>query len=193
MAENIYISRKHELIKFYRHNERMPSYEEMSSIFGVSSKGSLHKYVKKFVDEGLIGKTETGRLLPTTKLYGLRVLGTVQAGFPTPAEEELVDTMSMDEFLIANPQSCFLLTINGDSMIDAGIMEKDMVIIDRSLTPKNGDIVVAEVDHDWTVKYYFKEKGQVFLRPANKKFSDIYPRDEMRVAGVVTSVVRKYH
>lgn len=192
MDQELYNERKQKLIRFYRQNERMPSYDEMVGLFAVESKGSLHKYVERFVEDGLVGKTETGRLVPTTKLYGLRVLGTVAAGFPSPAEEELVDTMSMDEYLISNPGSSFLLTVSGDSMIDAGIMAGDLVIVDRSLSPKSGDVVVAEIDNGWTMKYFQKKNNKIFLRAANKKYPDIYPEQELRIAGVVTSVIRKY-
>jgi repressor LexA len=85
-----------------------------------------------------------------------------------------------------------MLTVSGDSMIDAGIMPGDMVIVERGRQPKIGEIVVAEVDHDWTMKYYLKRGDEIILRPANKKYPDIRPRQELNVAGVVTSVIRKY-
>lgn len=192
MNNKLYLRRRRQLVRFYREKERMPSYDEMADLFNVHSKGSLHKYVKTFAKEGLVGKTETGRLIPTVKLYGLRVLGTVQAGFPTEAEEEQAGTMSMDEFLIQHPESCYMLTVSGDSMIEAGIVQGDLVIVDRSITPKNGDIVVAEVDHEWTMKYLIKMRDKTYLHPANKKYPDIFPKNELRIAGVVTSVVRKY-
>lgn len=192
MDQELYNERKQRLVKFYRLNERMPSYDEMVELFAVESKGSIHKYVERFVEDGLVGKTETGRLVPTTKLYGLRVLGTVAAGFPSPAEEELADTMSLDEYLISNPSASFLLTVSGDSMIGAGIIAGDLVIVDRSLSPKSGDIVVAEVDNGWTMKYLLKKNNKVFLRAANPKYPDIHPEEELRIAGVVTSTIRKY-
>lgn len=192
MTQSLFEARKKELVTFYRRFHRLPSYDELANLYGVESKGSLHKYVEKFIEEGLVGKTDGGRLIPTTKLYGLRVLGTVQAGFPSPAEEELVDTLSLDQFLIRRPEASYMLTVSGDSMIDAGIMPGDMVIVERGRQPKPGEIVVAEVDHEWTMKYFLKRGDEVILRPANKKYSDIRPRDELNVAGVVTSVIRKY-
>ncbi len=192
MTQILFEQRKKELVKYYRRFHRLPSYDELADLYGVESKGSLHKYVEKFVEEGLVCKTDGGRLIPTTKLYGLRVLGTVQAGFPTAAEEELVDTLSLDQFLIKHPEASYMLTVSGDSMIEAGIMPGDMVIVERGRAPKPGEIVVAEVDHDWTMKYYLRRGDEVILRPANKKYPDIRPRQELNVAGVVTSVIRKY-
>lgn len=192
MTKNVYEQRKSQLMRYYRKHHALPTYDEMTELFGLRSKGSLFKYVDKFIEDGLMGKSEGGKLIPTTKMYGLRVLGSVQAGFPSPAEEELVDTMSLDEFLIQNPTASYLLQVNGDSMVDAGIMEGDMVIVDRSRNPISGDIVVAQVGNDWTMKYLIRRGHKVLLRPANRKYPDIHPDEEMRVGGVVTSVIRKY-
>lgn len=120
------------------------------------------------------------------------VLGTVEAGFPSPAEEELVDNLSLDEMLIQNREASFLLKVTGDSMTGAGIMPNDMVIVDRSQTPKSGDIVIAEVDGQWTMKYLRKRGDSVMLVPANPKYKPITPKNELTIAGVVTAVVRKY-
>ncbi len=192
MTSNLYTTRKNALIKYYRENHQLPTYDELAELFNVKSKGSIHKYIQKFIDEGILNKSVSGKLIPTTKLYGLRVLGTVQAGFPTTAEQELSDTMGLDQFLIQNPEASYLLEVSGDSMIGAGIVEGDMVIVDRSRQPKNGDIIVASVDNDWTMKYYIKEGSKIILRPANKRFTDIIPDQELQIAGVVTSVIRKY-
>ena len=121
-----------------------------------------------------------------------RVRGTVEAGFPSPAEEELVDTLSLDELLIQNREASFLLRVTGDSMTGAGIMPKDLVIVDRGRTAKSGDIVIAEVDGQWTMKYLRKRGENVTLVAANPRYQPIRPKHELRIAGVVTAVVRKY-
>jgi repressor LexA len=77
-------------------------------------------------------------------------------------------------------------------MIDAGIMPGDMVILTRGRQARNGDIVVAEVDKEWTIKFFEKRGSAVTLKPANKRYRPIIPKEELRVAGVVTAVVRKY-
>jgi repressor LexA len=121
------------------------------------------------------------------------MLGSVQAGFPSPEEEVLSDTISMDEYLINKPETSFLLQVSGDSMTGAGIMEGDLVIIERGRTPKIGDIVIAEVDEDWTMKYFQKQGKQIVLVAANPKYPDIKPRSELKLGGVVIAVIRKYH
>ena len=190
--KHIYTRRKEQLFRYYQTHKRLPTYDELTHIFGVQSKGSLFKYIQKFIDEGLMRKSETGKLIATSKLYGLRVLGSVQAGFPSAAEEELADTISLDEYLIEHPEASYLLRVTGDSMIDAGILEGDTVIVDRGRTPKSGDIVVANVDSEWTIKYFVKRGTNVFLRAANKQYPDLFPTQELKVGGVVTSVIRKY-
>lgn len=192
MSKQTYEDRKQKLMNYFKKFKQIPTYDEMVKLFGLKSKGSLYRYVQKFIEEGIIEKTSTGKLIATSQLYGLRVLGSVQAGFPTPAEEELADTLSLDEWLIDNPEASYVLTVNGDSMIDAGIVQGDMVIVDRTKQPKTGDIVVAQVDNDWTMKYFIQRGNKIFLRAANKLFPDIHPDSELKIGGVVSSVIRKY-
>lgn len=185
---------EHERIiaKFYREHRRMPTYAEMMRLMKFKSKNSVFKLLKKLEAKGAVERDSRGFLIPK-KLFGeVKVLGTVEAGFPSPAEEELVDTMTLDEWLITNKEATYMLKVKGDSMIDAGIMEGDMVLLDRSLTPKNGNIVVAEVDGAWTMKYLKKEGSKVALIPANKRYKPIVPKQELRIAAVVTAVIRKY-
>jgi len=79
------------------------------------------------------------------------VLGTVIAGFPSPAEEELADTMTLDEYLITNKEATYILKVNGESMIDAGILPGDLLLVKRGIDPRDGDIVIAQVDREWTM------------------------------------------
>ncbi|MGO9377771.1 MAG: transcriptional repressor LexA [Dissulfurispiraceae bacterium] len=177
---------------FYASRDRMPSYSEIAGLLGFNSKSSVFKLIAKLEQKKYLLRDESGRLIPGQMKHSLRVLGTVEAGFPSPAEEELADTLSLDDLLIKNPQATFLLKVSGDSMSEAGILPGDMVIIDRSLEPKNGDVVIAEVDGAWTMKYLDKQGTDVMLRPANQKYKPIKPTRELKIAGVVTSVIRKY-
>lgn len=170
----------------------MPSYGEMAEVLGFRSKNAAVELAERWVNNGIVGRDEKGRLRPGRLFMPLRVLGTVQAGFPTPAEQENAETISLDDWLIKNKEASFMLKVSGDSMIDAGIQPDDRVIVERGASPKQGDIVVAEVDHEWTLKYFDKHGGRVTLKPANKNYPVIVPKDELKVAGVVTAVVRKY-
>lgn len=180
------------LRSFYRRNKRLPTYSEMCRIFGYSSKNAAFRLAKKLIDEGYIEKDVAGRLYPKSERFGLPLVGYVQAGFPSPAEEELIDTLSLDEYLIEKPEASFLLKVSGDSMINAGIHEGDMVIIERGRQVKNGDIILACVDNQWTLKYYRQNKSRVELVPANPLYPTIIPEGELTLGGVVRAVMRRY-
>ena len=177
---------------YYLDSRRMPTYSEMLRLFRLKSKNAVFKRVSQLVREGFIQKDASGRLLPCGFQKPVRLLGLIKAGFPSPAEEETLDLMSLDEYLISNPQATYLLKVDGDSMLDAGIHPGDLVLIQRNLSPRNGDIVVACVDNEWTLKYFEKHKGRVSLRAANKKYPVIEPQQELIIAGVVIANVRKY-
>jgi repressor LexA len=180
------------LRRFWRCNRRMPTYSEMCRIFGYGSKNAAFRFVKKLMDEGYVEKDTAGRLTPKGDRLGIPLVGYVQAGFPSPAEEELIDTLSIDEYLVDKPEASFLLKVTGDSMIEAGIHEGDLVIIERGGSPKFGDIVLACVDGEWTLKYYHKGASGVELVPANPKYPVIRPEKELTLGGIVRAVMRRY-
>lgn len=118
---------------------------------------------------------------------------TIPAGFPSPAEEYLGDTMDLNQYLIKNPTASFFAKVEGDSMIDAGIFAGDLVVVDRSITAKNNDIVIAAVDNEFTIKRLSTKNG-VRLIPANKDYQAIVMsgENELVIWGVVTSLIRKF-
>ena len=177
---------------FYDDKKRMPSYSELAKLTGVSSKNAVFKLVERLRNLDLVSKDETGRLIPGSHFDGVRVLGTVEAGIPASAEEESFDTLNLDDYLIKNKEATFMLEVKGESMKDAGILPGDKVLVERGLEAKDGDIVIAEVDRGWTMKYLRKRNGQVILMPANPKFLPIIPREELNIAAVVRAVIRKY-
>jgi len=180
------------LRSFYVRERRLPGYNEMLQIFRYRSKNAVFGMLKKLRETGYITKQHR-KIALTGKLLGtVRLLGAVQAGFPSPAEEELLDTMSLDEFLVEKPDATFMLKVSGDSMQDAGIQPGDMVLVERGKPPKNNDIVIAAVDGEWTMKYFFKDRQGVRLEPANRKYPTIRPKQSLEIAGVVRSVIRKY-
>lgn len=178
---------------FHRQHRRMPSYAEMLALLGVRSKSVVHFWVNKLREKGFLEKDDKGYLRPGRRTFGIPMVGEVAAGFPSPAEEELRDIISFDEYLVTRPEASFLLQVSGDSMIGEGIMEGDLVIVEKGREPKSGDIVIAEVDGEWTIKYFRKQGKSVFLEAANPKYPNIIPKAELRMSGVVTAVIRKYH
>lgn len=136
-------------------------------------------------------KIKTGRLIPHKAFGDVNMLGFVKAGFPSTVEE-LQDTMNIEDYLIKKKESTYILTVDGDSMIDAHIKNGDLVIAERTQNAKDGEIVIAEIDGEWTMKYYRQQGNKVWLEPANKNFKPMYPTTSLNVAAVVKGVIRKY-
>ena len=100
--------------------------------------------------------------------------------------------MDFDEYLAPNKESSYLLKVKGDSMIDAGICPGDLVVVERRATYKPGQIVIASLDGEYTMKYLRRQGDHYFLEPANERFKPIYPKGNLSIEAVVTAVVRKY-
>lgn len=176
---------------FYNKHKRMPSYGEMADMLGYASKGGVVYAVKKLIEEGFLSR-DKGRVIPGRTWNTLRVLGLVEAGFPTIAEEDMSNTLSLDEFLIDNKEAAYMLSVKGDSMIDAGILPGDLVLMERTEQAPVGSIVIAEVDGGYTLKYLRKRGGEFYLEPANKAYAPIYPKESLHIQGMVKAVIRKY-
>ncbi len=139
---------------------------------------SLIKSVLSFV-------TNKGYQLP---LY----ISKIAAGLPSLIEDHIDGTMDLNELLVKNPEKTFLVRVSGDSMINAGIHDGDILIVDCRMEPTDGKIVIASLDGQLTVKRLKKNKsGQVFLLPENSKFSaiEIKPENETHILGIVTNVI----
>lgn len=177
--------------KFYRKYNRLPSYSEMLRIFRLASKKAIHDIVHKWVDEGIL-RIDDNKLAPASRFFGLPLYGLIKAGFPIMADENK-QYLSLDEYLIEDPTSSFLLKVSGDSMMNAGIFDGDVVIIERRKNALPGDIVLAEIDREWTLKIYKRDrvKHTVYLEAANPKYPAFYPRHELVIHGIVKGVVRK--
>lgn len=185
-------SYKDKIFGFYSRYRRMPNYQEIMDLVGFKSKNAVYKLIDKLIDEGVVTKDSKGKLSPTKMIGEIPLLGLVEAGFPTTAEEEVLETLSLDSYLIKHRDSSYLLEVKGDSMIDEGIKEGDLVIVERNGVAKDGDIVIAEVDGGWTMKYFKKKGNQIYLMPANKNYKPIYPEYDLKIAAIVKGVIRKY-
>ena len=178
---------------FLKTHRRLPSYQEMCPLFGFASKKASFDLAGKLIKAGIIAKDEAGKLIPKQLLPGLPLLGTIRAGNPSDAQQLLLDTMSIEGYLVENPEISYLLKVSGDSMIEAGINDGDMVIIEEGKSPKDGDIVVAQIDGEFTLKYFRKTEDAISLVPANKSYPSLFPKEELNIFGIVVSVLRKYH
>ena len=178
----------------------MPSYSEMMKLFGFKSKNAVFRLVEKFIEVGFVTKDHLGRILPSRSFNDISMLGYVTAGFPATVEEEMRDTVNLDDFLVAKKENRFLLEVDGDSMIDAHIATGDMVLVEKANKARDGQIVIAQIDGEFTMKYFRKQeskKGEegsekIWLEPANKKYSPLYPQYELKIVAVIKAVIRKY-
>tara|TARA_Y100001970_G_scaffold35605_1_gene44015 strand:+ start:439 stop:882 length:444 start_codon:yes stop_codon:yes gene_type:complete len=120
-------------------------------------------------------------------------LDSVSAGFPSPATDYMENKLDLNEYLVKHPAATFIVKANGPSMIEAGILSGDLLIVDRSVTPKSDNIVIASVFGDLTVKKLRKKGSALFLVSANNEYSSIEVREEMEcfIWGVVTYVIHK--
>jgi repressor LexA len=128
-------------------------------------------------------------------LIEVQVLGRVAAGLPLLAEEHVIDTVRIDRALVRGGREVFGLKVHGDSMIEAGILSGDYIFVRKQLTASRGDIVVALIGDEATVKYYYPEKDHVRFQPANKTMAPIYVRavdfKPTMLLGVVVGVFRR--
>ena len=194
MPRDIHLVDKIRLLRqFWRQERRAPTYAEMLGLFGYKSKNAVFGLVDKLEEAGFVAKDTNGRIALLPKLTGtVRILGSIAAGFPTQEEEQETDAITLDEYLVKNPDRTFMLTVRGDSMIDAGILPGDIVLVEKGPRPGQNDIVVARVDDEWTLKYYVRDAAGVRLEPANRKYKFIRPQRSLEIGGVVRAVIRKY-
>src|SRR3989344_4607292 len=125
---NIYQSK---LESFYSREKRMPTYSEMMKLFGFKSKNAVFRVVEKLVEAGMVAKDHLGRLIPSSLFGEVPMLGLVTAGLPVTVEEELADTVNLDEMLVGKKELTYMLEVDGDSMIDAHIEKGDMELVER--------------------------------------------------------------
>src|SRR3989338_6707285 len=173
---------KEKLEIFYGREKRMPSYSEMMKLFGYKSKNAVFKLVGKLIDAGLVVKDHLGRIVPSESFGEIQMAGLVKAGPPSDVDE-LQDTIDLDDFLIGKKELTYMLEVDGDSMIEAHIEEGDHVLVERvsGNQAKDGQIVIAEVDGEFTMKYLRNKNCTPHLEPANKNYEDIYPENSFNI------------
>ena len=194
MPRDIHLAEKIRLLRlFWRQERRAPTYAEMLDLFGYKSKNAVFGLLRKLEEAGYVAKDANGRIALLSKLTGtVRILGSIAAGFPVQEEEQEAEAITLDEYLVKNPDQTYMLTVRGDSMIDAGIMPGDIVLVEKGPKPNQNDIVVARVDEEWTLKYYVRDAAGVRLEPANPKYKFIRPLRSLEIGGIVRAVIRKY-
>ena len=129
-----------------------------------------------------------------TPLLVLLLQNRVTAGFPSPAEDLGAQRIDLTQVLITHPQATYFLRASGHSMVEAGIFDGDILVVDRAVKPRHNHVVVAVVDGDFTVKRLYQRAGRTKLKAANPTFADIVPKEgqTIEVWGVVTSSIKQF-
>jgi DNA polymerase V len=140
-----------------------------------------------------LGVSESAEFIAANSVRIPLYVDSVSAGFPSPAQDFVEKSLDLNEFCVAHPNATFYVRAQGDSMIEAGIHSGDVLVVDRSLTARHSDIVIACIHGEMTVKT-LELKPNVLLRPKNKAYKAIHITEEsqLEIFGVVTGVVRKY-
>ncbi len=179
-----------------------PTLQEIADELGVKSNNAVLNHLSALERKGYIEKRKDGtsrgiRVLASAKHRDtfnerrLPVLGSVSAGSPLLAEQNVERHVPIPKFLVPDKAEYFVLQVQGDSMIEAGIFENDLVIVQMTNDVRSGDIVVALIGNETTVKRLMVRNGQQYLKPENSKYQDIFPREEWSVQGKVVALIRE--
>jgi repressor LexA len=181
-----------QLQDYYAHHRVLPSYAAIGKLVGLSSKASVAGLVLRLKAGGFIESAPGQRLRPGKRFFERTLAESVQAGLPSPASDTGHNNVTIDEYLVKNPSQTILIRVRGDSMIDAGIHPDDVVVVERRANARIGELVVAIVENEFTLKRLDRERGRYVLRPENKAYPVIRPKGELELFGVVVGLVRKY-
>ncbi len=177
---------------YYAKHRVMPSYATLGELVGLSSKASVAELVLRLKAERLVESTPDRRLKPGKRFFERSLEESVHAGMPHPAFDSRPETVSIDDYLVYHPSKTTLITVKGDSMINAGIHDGDIVVVEKRATANVNDLVVAIVEGDFTLKRLGREKGRMVLIPENKAYPVIRPKEDLEIFGVVVGQFRRY-
>ncbi len=176
-----------------------PSVREIADAVGLKSTSTVHGHLQRLEKKGLLHRDSqkprameiTGNAAEARDVTAVPVLGHVQAGVPILAEENLEDYVPLPEILLGDGEH-FVLKVHGDSMINAGILDGDFIVVRKQEQANNGEIVVALLDDSATVKRFYRERGHIRLQPENDTMEPILA-DEVTILGRVISLYRTIH
>jgi repressor LexA len=177
---------------YYARHQIIPSYATIGRLWGISAKSWVANCVGRMKDAGYLRMTPDKRLKPGPRFFERQLAhAPVRAGLPNPVLDEGYDLVTIDSYLVKIPSKTTLVRVKGDSMVDAGIFEGDLVVVEQQPNANVGDIVVAIVDDEFTIKYLERERGNFVLRPGNKAYPVIRPKGKLEIFGVMVGLVRR--
>ncbi len=177
---------------YYARHQVLPSYARIGALIGLNSKASVAQMVLRLKSEGFLRSTPDRRLKPGRRFFERDVAQYVRAGIPSPAAAGASDTATIDAHLVPNPSRTVLIKVKGDSMVDAGILDGDTVIVEKRSVANIGDIVIAILENEFTLKRLGRDKGRIVLLPENKAYPVIRPTRDLEIFGIVVGQFRKY-
>ena len=177
---------------YYADNNVLPPYSTIMSLLGLRSKSPVAALIARLKLQGFLESTPEKRLKPGKRFFERPIYDSVQAGAARQADDSRYDTITIDEYLVESPSNTVLINVKGDSMIDAGIMPGDTVVVEKRGPASVGDMVIAIVDNEFTLKTLGNEKGKFVLVPANPAYPVIRPKTDLEIFGVVVGQFRKY-
>lgn len=175
---------------YYAREQVIPSYATIGDLLGLRSKNSVSGLVGRLRLQGFLAFSPDRRLRPGPRFFERPFHESVQAGLPNPVADTGAEPITIDRYLIDHPSQTVVVRVRGDSMRDAGVLDGDLAVVERRYTAQVGDIVVASIDNEFTLKYLDRDAEGHFLRPANPAFPNIRARFE--IFGVMVGLVRKY-
>lgn len=178
---------------YYADWKSIPSYAALCEILGIASKSWVKAVLDRLCKAGFLERTPDGIWVPTRQFFARPMAeSSVQAGMPVSITATHCAHLVIDDLLVENPALTTMIPVKGDSMIEAGILDGDIAVVEKRNLANIGDIVVAVVDHDFTLKTLDKESGEFILRPANQAYPIIRPNGSLEIFGVLVGLVRKY-
>ena len=176
---------------YFVSNGVIPSLTELGKLWGIAGRAWTHRVVSRLKDEGFLEESPGRRLKPGARFFERTVADTVRAGLPQPANDSARDAFAIDHFLIDKPSETELFQVRGDSMIEAGIHEGDFVVVEKVRSAVPGDVVLAFVDGEFTLKTLARDKRGFYLQAANAAYSPVRPEQNLEIHGVMVGLFRK--
>ena len=181
------------LREYYAEHRVMPSYATLSELAGIRAKSWTHALVAQLREAGFVDITPDKRLKPGPRFFERAIVESVRAGVPEQAPDSTSESLTIDSYLIEHPSRTSLVRVKGDSMIGAGILDGDLAVVEWRTNARPGEIVVALIDGELTMKYLARDRGVFYLKPANDAYAEIRAEGDRRleISGVMVGLIRK--
>ncbi|MDP3032882.1 MAG: S24 family peptidase [Rhodocyclaceae bacterium] len=179
---------------YYVEAKRIPSHQRIAALMGFASKTAAKKLLARLESAGFLERTpDDDAWMPAVRFFERPLADVaVRAGAPDMIDGMGGEPFLVDQYLVRQPSRTVMVPVKGDSMMDAGIHDGDVVVVERTKAARAGDFVIAIVDNEFTLKELGLERGRFILKPHNPAYPIIRPQGELEVFGVVTGLVRRY-